>query len=302
MFIRLSRSLFVLSLLLVACAPVTSPTAKMQLAATTAVVADVVRQVGGEFVQVETLIPAGSDAHEYTPRPQDAVTLSKARLIFANGAGLEEFLQPLLQSAGATERLVDLSQNLALLEGGDEGEASDHAHQVDPHTWFDPNNVILWSETIAQALAQADPQHAEQYRQNAQTYQAQLRELDSWIRQQVEQISPEQRKLVVDHLVFGYFAQQYGFEQIGAILPSFSSAASPSARDLAQLEETIRSSGVKVIFVEEMTNQQLAEQISRDTGVKLVHLYHDLTTPGSEADTYLKFMRYNVMQIVNALK
>lgn len=290
---------FLISFLLVAaivlgCSPRPAESGKLQVVATTGIVADVVRQIGGEFVQVNALLPPGSDAHEYTPRPEDAVILSKAKIVFANGAGLEEFLRPLLENAGATERLVEVSRDVPLLTQED--------GVLDPHVWFDPNNILLWVDAITQALTQADPAHRAEYQKNAEAYKGQLRELDAWIREQVAQISPESRKLVTDHRIFGYFARTYGFEQIGALIPSVSTEASPSAQELATLEDAIRAYGVKAIFVEEIGNQQLAEQVSRDTGVRLVELYHDLGPAGSEVDTYLKYMRYNVSQIVQALK
>ncbi len=302
----LRRFAFFLTLLaLIGCAPRSQEDRRLYVVATTPIVADVVQQIGGEWVQVETLLPPGSDAHQYTPRPQDSVMLSKAQLVFANGAGLEVFLQPLLENAGATAQLIEVSKDVPLLrmeEEPNDGTSAQEEHAADPHTWFDPNNVLIWVDTIVQALSQADPTHAAEYRQNAEAYKAQLRELDAWIRDQVAQIPPENRKLVTDHRVFGYFAQRYGFEQVGTVIASFSTEASPSAQELAALEEAIRAYGVKAIFVEEIGNQALAEQVSRDTGVRLVTLYHDLGPAGSEVDTYLKYMRYNVTEIVKALR
>ncbi len=304
--------LLVFSLFASACGAATAPAdqGKLTVVATMAVISDVVKQIGGDFVRVETLLPIGSDVHQYVPRPQDSVTISKARLIFAHGAGLETFLEPILENAGAKDRLIEVSRDVPLIErkgtdseheGEDEHQAM-HEHKFDPHTWFDPNNVMIWADTIAEALSQADPDHASAYRENAEAYKAQLKELDAWIREQVAQIPPERRKLVTDHRAYGYFAQRYGFEQIGAVLPSFSTEAAPSAQEMAALEQAIRSYGVPVIFVEEIGNRTLAEQIARDTGVRLAQLYHDLGPAGSEADTYLKFMRYNVTQIVQGLK
>ncbi len=312
--------LLIFSLFVSACGVASAPAdeGKLPVVATIPVVSDVVKQIGGDFVRVETLLPIGSDVHQYVPRPQDSVTISKARLIFAHGAGLETFLEPILENAGAKDRLIEVSRDVPLVEfkaaeseHEDEHQAMhdhDHEHEhdlehkFDPHTWFNPNHVMIWADTIAEALSQADPAHASVYRKNAEAYKAQLKELDNWIREQVAQIPPERRKLVTDHLAYGYFAQQYEFEQIGAVLPSFSTEAAPSAQELAALEQAIRSHGVPAIFVEEIGNQALAEQIARDTGVRLVQLYHDLGPAGSEADTYLKFMRYNVTQIVQGLK
>jgi len=309
--------LAIAALLLSACGGTKSPAAgdKLPVLATTSIVADVVRQVGGDYVQVTTLLPLGTDPHTFEPRPQDAAAIADSALVFANGAGLEEFLAPLLENAGATDKLVEVSQGIELLpfegeehhhegEGEGEGEGEEHHHEGgDPHTWMDPNNVMLWSENIAAALSAADPAHAEAYRANAAAYQEQLRVLDAWIRQQVAPIPVEKRLFVSDHAAWGYFAEEYGFTQVGTITASFSTGASPSAQELAALEEEIRSLGVQVILLGTDVNPNLAEQIAQDTGARIVRVYHGSLTPADgPAATYLDFMRYNVTAIVDALK
>jgi len=294
--------LTIVALLLSACSGRQSPAAgdKLPVLATTSIVADVVRQVGGDYVQVTTLLPLGADPHTFEPRPQDAAAIADATLVFANGAGLEEFLQPLLESAGATDKLVEVSQGIELLPlTGEEA----HHDAGDPHTWMDPNNVMVWTENIAAALSAADPAHADAYRANAAAYQEQLRALDEWIRAQVAPIPVEQRLFVADHATWGYFAEAYGFRQVGTITGSFSTGASSSAQELAALEDEIRSFGVRVILVGSDVNPSLAEQIAADTGARLVRVYHGSLTPADgPAATYLDFMRYNVTAIVDALK
>ena len=127
--------------------------------------------------------------------------------------------------------------------------------------------------------------------------------MDAWIREQVAQIPPQNRKLVTDHLLFGYFAERYGFEQVGAIIPAYSTAAQPTAQEVAEIENAIRTLGVKAVFVGKTVNPALAQRVAEDTGIRLVGLYHgSLSEPGGEAATYLDYLRYNVTQIVNALK
>jgi len=127
--------------------------------------------------------------------------------------------------------------------------------------------------------------------------------MDAGIRQQVAQIPPENRKLVTDHQVFGYFAERDGFEQIGAIIPGYSTAAQPTAQEAAAIEDAIRGLGVKAVFVGKTVNPTLAQRVAEDTGIRLVGLYHgSLSEPGGEAGTYLDYLRYNVTQMVNALK
>ncbi|MGB9594003.1 MAG: metal ABC transporter substrate-binding protein, partial [Anaerolineae bacterium] len=182
-----------------------------------------------------------------------------------------------------------------------EGEAEHEGG--DPHTWFDPNNVRVWARNIRDTLSALDPANAAVYQANAQSYIARLEELDAWIRQQVAQVPPDNRKLVTDHTAFTYFAARYGFEQVGAIFPGYSTLASPSARELAALEDAIRAQGVKAVFTGKTVNPALAERVAQDTGVRLVFLYTgSLGGAGSPASTYLDMMRYNVSVIVDALR
>jgi ABC-type Zn uptake system ZnuABC Zn-binding protein ZnuA len=279
---------------------------KFQVLATTSIVGDVVAQVGGNHVQVTILLPLSTDPHTFEPRPQDAAALADAQLIFASGAGLEEFLQPLLESSGSTQKLVEVSAGIDLLPFVDteHPDEADDGHQGgDPHTWMDPSNMLIWVDNIAAALAAADPENAADYQANAGTYRSELDALDGWIRSRVEAVPVGDRKLVSDHAVLGYFAHAYGFTVVGTVTGSFSTSAAPSARELAALEDNIRSLGVKAVFVGETANQVLARQVAVDTGIQVVTLYHaSLTDASGPAASYLEFMRYNVNAIVEALK
>ena len=296
--------LLIAALLLSSCAS-SSPSAatgKLRVVATTTILGDVVKQVAGDAVSLTVLLPPGTDPHTFDPRPQDIAAVADADLLFANGLGLEKFLEPLLQNASSDAKVVIVSEGITPLRltGGAEsgGETMD-----DPHVWMDPNNVILWTENIADALSEADPKNADTYRANAAAYEEELRSLDSWIQEQVSQIPPENRKLVTDHKAFGYFAECYGFEQVGAIIPGFSTGASPSAKELAEIEDAIRAYGVRAVLTGTTVNPALAEQVAKDTGVTLVMVYTgSLTPPDGDAPTYLDFMRANVTAIVNALR
>lgn len=303
---RKHRSMFLLMIIPFLLAACTGQTAavnenRLQLMATTSVVADIVRQVGGERVSVEVLLPLGTDPHSFTPTPNDITRLAQAELLFINGAGLEEFLNAMIENSGANLRIVDLSATLQLRRT--QGEDAEEGHGDDPHTWMDPNNVIVWSQVIADALTQSDPANKDVYQANAKVLQADLEELDSWVRQQVGQIPLDQRQLVTDHLVFGYFADRYGFQQVGAIIPGFSTLSEPSAQELAQLEDAIQQLHVPALFVGWTGNRNLAERIAEDTGIQIIPLYtHSLSPAGGEADTYQDFIRYNVNAIVAGIK
>lgn len=289
----------------------TAETRKLRVVATTTIIGDVVRQVGADAIQLTVLLPVGVDPHTFDPTPQDLSALSDSEVVFANGAGLESFLDRFMASAGeagstGTSKVISLSQgiNLRQIQTLPAQATVDTDEQgIDPHVWFDPSNVKVWTQNIQQTLTDLDPAHAEYYIGNANAYRAQLDDLDTWINEQVAQIPKPNRKLVSDHQVFGYFADRYGFESVGAVIPSFSSASQPSAKDVASLEDAIRNQQVPAIFVGVTTNPTLAERIAADIGVKVVPIYTgSLSAPGGPADSYLAFMRADVSAIVTALK
>ncbi len=179
-----------------------------------------------------------------------------------------------------------------------------HHHEGDPHFWLDPNNVIKYVENIRDGLILADPSGKDVYIQNAAAYITKLNDLDSWINEQVSVIPEERRMIVTNHESFGYFADRYGFQIIGTIIPSVSTGASPSAQQMARLVDHIRETGAIAIFLETGSNPQLAEQIAAETGIKVVSkLYtHSITEASGEAPTYIDMMKYNVQTIVEALK
>lgn len=280
---------------------------RLKAVATTTIVGDVVAQIGGDWIDLKLLLPVGTDPHSFDATPQDVALIAEAQVVFANGAGLEEFLEPLIENAGAGNRVVEVSQGIEFIDraeisGADEDR--DHEHNsIDPHTWTDPNNVMIWVTNISSTLSEIDPRHADAYRANAAAYRENLAELDSWIRTQVEQIPVSQRQIVTDHTVFSYFAEEYGFAQIGAIVPGYSTLAEPTARELATLEDAIRALDVRAVFVGNTVNPGLAERVAADTGVQLVSLYTgSLTNPEGDAGSYIDYIQYNVRAITDALK
>ncbi|NJN68533.1 MAG: zinc ABC transporter substrate-binding protein [Chloroflexaceae bacterium] len=182
-------------------------------------------------------------------------------------------------------------------------EEHEHEHSgSDPHVWFSPASVQGWVNNIEQTLRHADPSNADTYAARASAYREELHHLDTWISEQVALVPPDRRKLVTDHTAFGYFAHRYGFEQVGAVVPGFSTMAEPSAQELAQLEDAIRAHQVPAIFVGTTVNPSLSERVAGDTGTRLVMLYTgSLSEAGGPADTYLKLMGYDTQAIVTAL-
>jgi ABC-type Zn uptake system ZnuABC Zn-binding protein ZnuA len=174
----------------------------------------------------------------------------------------------------------------------------------DPHFWLDPISVIHYVENIRDGLSAIDPEGKEIYAKNADVYIVKLNELDGSLREQAQTIPSEKRLIVTNHESFGYFADRYGFTIIGTIIPSVSTGASPSAQQLAGLVDHIRSTGASAIFLENGTNPQIANQIAKETGVKVVtDLYtHSVTDASGKAPTYIEMMKYNMARIVENLK
>jgi ABC-type Zn uptake system ZnuABC Zn-binding protein ZnuA len=162
---------------------------------------------------------------------------------------------------------------------------------------------MVWVQNIELALSEADPENAQAYAASAEAYEADLDSLDTWIREQVAQISEENRKLVTDHTLFSYFADEYGFEQVGALIPGYSTLAEPSAQDIARIEDAIAELDVNAVFVGNTINPSLATRVAEDTGTQLVFVYTgSLSERGGEAGTYLDYMRFNISAFVDALR
>ena len=273
---------------------------------------DLVRRVGGDAVQVTTLIGPGVDAHAYDPAPADLVALTEADVVFEIGLEFEPWLDGFFTSTQAPGRRVVVSEGIAPREGGEgggerEAHADEEGHELgafDPHVWHDVANAVVMTENIRDALMTTDPANAEAYEANAEAFITDLETLDAEIREQVETLPEERRKLVTSHDTFGYFADAYGFEVVGTALgPLSTEAADPAARDIALLVEEIRAAGVPAIFAENVSNPDLMASIAAEAGVELAPpLYTDALGPeGSAGADYLGMMRSNVETIVGAL-
>jgi manganese/iron transport system substrate-binding protein len=273
---------------------------RLKVVATTNIVGDVVSNVGGDLIDLTTLMGQGVDPHSYVPIPAHIAAIHDAHLVFANGAGLEANLEETLKSAGGDAVEVSLSEGLELRQMEDPGHGGHH--EDDPHVWLDVQNVIHWVEIIRQALSALDPEHAEIYRANAAAYTRELEDLDAWVVAQVAAIPEANRRLVTNHPAFGYFADRYGLEQLGAVYP-LSPSSEPSAQEIAALEDAIRQYDVPAVFTESTVNPRLAQQVAQDTGVRLVTLYTgSLGEPGSGVESYLALIRFNVEAITGALR
>ncbi len=275
--------------------PQAQTSALPRLLAVESFLADIAQNIAGDRLMVETLLPLGVDPHAYQPTPRDVAKVADCSVLIVNGAGFETFLEPLLANAGGERLVITASAGLT-----PRPDPSGEHHEGDPHFWLDPNSVIQYVENIRAGLSQVDPDGASVYAANAAAYIEQLKALDQWITQQVATIQPERRMLVTNHESLGYFADRYGFTVVGAIIPSVSSGASPTAQQMADLIEQIKATGAPALFLETGANPQLAQQVADETGVKVVaDLYtHSLSAPDGPAPTYIEMMKYNVSQIV----
>jgi ABC-type Zn uptake system ZnuABC Zn-binding protein ZnuA len=277
--------------------------AKIHVVATNSILADWVKNVGRDRVEVHTLVGPDSDVHTFEPTPQDGIALTKAAAVINLGLGLEPWLKDLYKSSGSRAHRYTVGDGLDLIHlVKTEGMFHDEA---DPHIWHDPSQVIKVVNTIATSLVNEDAANAQYYWQNARNYIDELTKLDDWIAKQARKIPEPRRKIVTSHDTFAYFARRYGFQIVGSVIDSATTeAADPSALKIAQLVDRIKAAGVPAIFLENVSNPKVAESVAQEAGVKIApKLYSDaLGKAGGPADTYINMMKYNVQVFVDALK
>jgi ABC-type Zn uptake system ZnuABC Zn-binding protein ZnuA/ABC-type Mn2+/Zn2+ transport system permease subunit len=268
---------------------------RVRVVGVTSQVADWARHVGGKRVEVTQLLKPLVDPHEFEPTPRDAESIARADLILASGAGLDDWIDGLVRSAGGDVTLVKVAP-VADLHAGALGEGE----PVDPHYWNDPTLAARAVATIARALANADPGDGAVFSANARRYERTLRSLDAELARELAAVPAPQRKMVTDHDAFGYLAARYKIEIVGAAIPSTSTAAEPSAKDTARLIDKIRAEGVCTVFSEESVDPKLVRAIAQESGASVSpHLYGDtLGPPGSGAATYAAMMRHNARTLV----
>ncbi|HEX5497278.1 MAG TPA: metal ABC transporter substrate-binding protein [Mycobacteriales bacterium] len=269
---------------------------RLGVVATTPVVADFVRQVGGSRVSVTEILRPNVDPHDYEPAPADLLALARASVVVRNGAGLESWLGPTITNSGFAGLLVDASHGVPLrrLDG-----------QTDPHIWHDPDNAEIMCRNIAAGLSTRDPAGRTSYRANLDRYLSRLDALDSDLRARIDQIPPAARTLVTNHDAFGYYGRHFGLT-VDSVLPSFDTSAELSGRDIERVVARIRRTGARAVFSESALPARVARTIGREAGVRVVagagSLYADtLGPPGSPAATYLDMEEHNTEVIVGAL-
>lgn len=304
-------ALILLAVLGLACGPSAGPETRLPVVATTSILGDMAKNVGGNLVEVQVLIPPGTDVHSYQSRPEDSIAISKARLIVSNGRGLDAFLDATLASTRQASAIhVVASQGLEALpvmeleipsasgteEGQERHEEPEHL-EGDPHHWQDPLQAIHYVEQIRHGLSQADPANASLYQANAAAYIQQLRQLDSEIAGILEQVPPQRRHLVTFHDAFGHFGRRYGW-QVSAFVPH--SAGDVTPESIVHILDIIKPDNVPAIFTEPQYLQKAVEQTARDAGVKVGAIYSD--TLDSRVPTYIDMMRFNARSLADNLR
>ena len=264
----------------------------LQVVASFSILADLVRNVGGDRVAVTSLVGPDSDAHVYSPTPADANKIADSRLIVVNGLGFEGWLPRLVQSSGGKATIITASTGIAPLRLGS---------AADPHAWQSVNNAKIYVANIGAALAAADPSAAEQFRKNTQAYLEKLDALNREVREAVAKLPSNRRKVISTHGAFGYFAAAYGIEFIAPL--GVSTESEPSARDIARIITQVRQAKIPAVFLENVIDPRLMQRISAETGAKVGGtLYSDgLTGEKGDAPTYIDMVRHNIRALTRAL-
>ena len=256
---------------------------------TTTQVADMARNVGGNRVEVSSLLPPGADPHDYEVRPRDIEALAGAEAVLRSGGELDEWLEEAIEGSGTEAPTVDLSERLPA--GTD----------PDPHWWHDPRNAQRAVAAIRDALIAADPDGRATYQRNAAAYLAELEALDTAVQRCLRQVPAEQRKLVTTHDSLAHYAARYDIEAVGTVIPSSSTAGQPSAGDTRDLVETIEREDVRAIFTESSVNPRVERAIAEETGATIgAPLWADTLGPeGSTGATYLGSIAANTRALVD---
>ncbi|MBL8584160.1 MAG: zinc ABC transporter substrate-binding protein [Rhizobiaceae bacterium] len=298
----------------------------LKVVASFSIIGDLARNVGGDRVDITTLVGPNGDAHVYEPKPADAAAVSSADVVLVNGLQLEGFLQRLIEASGAKAPVVELTKGGEILKTADEphpheeaeedghaGEAQPqesgehaaeeghHHGEYDPHAWQSVRNAEVYVKNIAEAFCAADAAGCDAYKANADAYGKKLEALDAEIKAAVADIPPEKRAIITSHDAFGYFEHEYGLAFLAP--EGISTESEASAADVAALIRQVRADNASAIFVENITNPRLIEQIASETGLKVGgELFSDaLSGEDGPAPTYIDMMRHNVQTIKGAI-
>ncbi len=284
---------------------------KLATVASFSILGDLVKNVGGDRIEVKTLVGPNGDAHVYEPTPADAKAVNAAKILFINGLGFEGWMDRLVQASGSKATVITASKGVTPIafageEEDDHAKGKKHAHEEhkhgqDPHAFQSVPNVKLYVANIRDALIAADPAGKDAYEANATAYTAKLDALDGEVRAAIQAIPEGQRKIITSHDAFGYFGKAYGFAFIAP--QGISTESEASAKDVAKLIRQIKADKVKAVFVENITDRRLIDRIAKETGVVVGgELYSDALSPSDgPAATYIDMFHHNIRTLSAAL-
>jgi len=276
---------------------------KVPVVATFSILADFVKNVGGDRVAVSTLVQPNGDAHVYQPSPADAKTVADAKIVFMNGLGLEGWLDRLIKASGTKGAVVIATKGIKPHEMKEEdgGHGKNHEHKLDPHAWQSIANAKIYTVNIRDALIVADPSGKKVYEANAADYLKRLTALEKEVKEAVAKIAPAKRRVITTHDAFGYFAKAYGIEFIAP--QGVSTETEASAKDVAKIIRQIKAQKIPAVFMENISDPRLMQQIASETGAKIGGtVYSDsLSDEKGPASTYIDMMQHNIRQFSAAL-
>ncbi len=277
---------------------------KLKVVATFSILGDMVRNVGGERVEVATLVGPNGDAHVYSPTPADGRRLTEAKIVFTNGLRFEGWIDRLVKSSGTKAVRIEAAKGVKPLKGEEDGHGHGHHHGhdgSDPHAWQSIGNAKTYIVNIRDALIAADAAGRQAYEVNASAYLKRLDEIDAEVKGLVASIPPERRRIITSHDAFRYFEEAYGIDFVSP--QGVSTEAEASAKDVARIIQQIRREKIAAVFVENVSDARLMERIAKETGAKIgERVYSDaLSEPNGPAGTYIDMMRHNIRAFSAAL-
>lgn len=269
----------------------------IKVVASFSILGDMVKTIGGEQVEVTTIVGPNQDTHVYEPRPQDAINMANADMVFINGLGFEGWMERLVEASGFKGKAVIATSGLRSIEMEEKGKVID-----DPHAWHNPDNALIYVKNIKKALIAHDPDNKEVYEKRALEYLHQIKDISTWAREELSQLSTPLKKVITAHDAFGYMARAYNIKFMAPV--GLSTESEPSAKTIANILKQIRETGIRAVFIENISNPRIIQQISDEAGIQVTGvLYSDaLSEPGTEGDTYLKLMRHNISTLVKAMQ
>lgn len=276
---------------------------RLNVVASFSILEDMTKQLGGEFIEVHSLVPRGGDAHMFEPKPSDAQMLKQADLVIVNGLGFDDWMMRLVEASGYKGNVVVATKNIKPIAQHDtEHEHAEDDGEYDPHAWHSLRNATIYAQNISTALAATDKEHTRYYGERLTGYLQRIRELDQWAEQKIRSMPIPSRVIVVPHNTFAYYARDYRVTFHS--LQGASTEHEASAKDMARIIQLLKEKNARAIFAENLGQTQVMEQIAKDAGIEMGGvLYTDaLSDENGEAGTYLEMIRINTKRMIDAIK